>query len=59
MAIRNPFRAAFDGMVEARQRQANRRVADILMQLDEESLRRIGQNRASLRAKRNGSESIF
>ena len=46
---RNPFRAALDGMVAARQRQANRMVAGYLLSLDDESLRRAGLRRTDVR----------
>ena len=49
MPNRNPFRAALDGMVNARQRQANRYVADFLLQLDDAALKRTGYSRAQLR----------
>lgn len=54
MALTNPLRTAFDGMVRARQRQANRQVADILGGMDAETLRRAGYDAARLRRLRNG-----
>ena len=48
----NAFKTMFGGMVEARQRQANRYVADYLLSLDDAALKRAGYSRAKLRAGR-------
>ena len=45
MARRNYFKAAFEGIIDARQRQAERYVAGYLRSLDDETLRRIGRTR--------------
>ena len=49
MARTNPFRTVIDGMVAARQRQANRMVEGYLLSLDDESLRRAGLRRSDVR----------
>ena len=56
---KNRFRTAFDGMVNARQRQANTYVAGFLLALDDETLTRAGYSRAKLRAGRPVSQSTL
>ncbi len=45
------FRTAFNRVVAARERQASRYVTNILMGLDDETLRGMGTNREELRRK--------
>lgn len=45
------FRASFDRMIAAREKQARRYVAGALIGMDDETLRRAGIDRAELRAK--------
>ena len=50
MPRNNAIKNLFGGMVGARQRQANRYVADFLLSLDDDALRRAGYSRTKLRA---------
>ena len=47
------FRTAYKNLTDARQRQADRFVADALMRLDDASLKSIGKSRAELNSKRS------
>lgn len=51
------FRATFDRMIAARERQAKRYVASALLNMDDETLRRAGYDRKSLEA--SGSTFLY
>ena len=51
------FRSAFDAIVEARQKEANRYVSNALLMLDDATLKAHGYDRAELR--KRGGTSYF
>ncbi|MBO6716824.1 MAG: hypothetical protein JJ913_02580 [Rhizobiaceae bacterium] len=57
-AGRGFFRRAFDAMVEAREKQAQRYVNGALMMLDDETLRTHGVSRDQLRGARHFTSII-
>ena len=52
------FRGAFDAFIASRERQADRYVNNVLLSLDDETLKAHGYSRAELR-KRPGSAYFF
>ncbi|WP_180900924.1 hypothetical protein [Martelella soudanensis] len=52
------FRTAYKNLTDARQRQADRFVADALLRLDDASLNAMGKSRADLKGKRGGSSTF-
>ena len=53
------FRNAYDRVVEARARKADRYVSRALLSLDDSTLAVIGRNRAELSSKAKGSYSYW
>jgi uncharacterized protein YjeT (DUF2065 family) len=51
------FRTTFERMIAARERQAKRYVTSALLNMDDETLRRAGYDRKSLRA--NGNTFLY